>query len=175
VASTVDPVAGAYTIEHLTDRIEEEARVYLDRIAEMGGAPEAIRRGYLAGEIAREAYRTARAREQHAEVVVGVNDFREGNAQFSLFPHGRRRRGAVAAQRISPGEETRQAARVRRFRTARDPSAVAEALDRLRSTTERGGNVMPDVLSAVRAGATLGEISDLWRAAFGEQPPSRTF
>ena len=173
IPSTVDPVGGAYEIEHLTDRIEEEARQYLDRIESMGGAPEAIRRGYVAGEIAREAYRVARARESREEIVVGVNDYRDGNPAFSLFP-ARKGRG-TSAQRISPAEEGRQSARVRAWRASRDASAARGALDRLRSTTIAGGNVMPEVLSAVRAGCTLGEIADLWRELFGEQPPSTAF
>jgi methylmalonyl-CoA mutase N-terminal domain/subunit len=173
VGSTIDPVGGAYEIEHLTDRIEEDAREYIDRIETMGGAPEAIRRGYVAGEIAREAYRIARAREQKAEVVVGVNEFVEGNPSFSLFPE-RRGRG-TSAQRISPAEEARQAARLRRWRRDRDAAAASAALDRLRASTRAGANVMPDVLAAVRAGSTLGEIADVWRQEFGEQTPSRTF
>jgi len=173
VGATVDPVGGAYEIEQLTDRIEEEARQYLDRIEAMGGAPEAIRKGYVAGEIAREAYRVARARERREELVVGVNQFTEGNPAFSLFAD-RRGRG-TAAQRISPAEEARQAARVRRWRASRDAAAAAQALDRLGRTTDDGGNVMPDVLAAVRAGCTLGEIADRWRRSFGEQPPSRSF
>jgi methylmalonyl-CoA mutase, N-terminal domain len=173
VASTVDPLGGAYEIEHLTDRIEAEATAYLERIEQMGGAPEAVRRGFVAGEIAREAYRVARAREARRELVVGVNDFREGNPAFSLFP-GARGRGTTA-QRISPTEEARQTTRVRRWRRTRDAPAAAAALARLRRTTEQGGNVMPDVVAAVRAGSTLGEIADLWRELFGEEPPSRAF
>ncbi|MGP8077396.1 MAG: methylmalonyl-CoA mutase [Thermoplasmata archaeon] len=173
VGATVDPVGGAYEIEHLTDRIEEEAGKYIDRIETMGGAAEAIRRGYVAGEISREAYRIARARERKEEVVVGVNEFREGNPTFSLFSE-RRGRG-TSAQRISPAEEGRQSARVRRWRKARDGGAATKALDRLRRTTEEGRNVMPEVLSAVVAGCTLGEVADVWRALFGEQPPSREF
>ncbi|HTP53549.1 MAG TPA: methylmalonyl-CoA mutase family protein [Thermoplasmata archaeon] len=173
VGSTVDPVGGAYEIEYLTDRIEAEARQYLDRIDAMGGAPEAIRRGFVAGEIAREAYRIARARERKEEVVVGVNEFTEGNPSFSLFSE-RRGRGTTA-QRISPSEEARQAARVRRWRRERDATAATAALEKLRTTTRSGKNVMPELLAAVRAGCTLGEVADLWRGEFGEQPPSRSF
>ncbi|MGB6499909.1 MAG: methylmalonyl-CoA mutase family protein [Thermoplasmata archaeon] len=173
VASTVDPVAGSYAIEELTDRIETEALGYMERIEGMGGAAEAIRRGYVAGEISREAYRIARARERNEETVVGVNEFTEGNPAFSLFP-GRRGRG-TSAQRISPAEESRQAARMRRWRSSRDAAAASAALDRLARTTDSGKNVMPEVLAAVVAGSTLGEIADVWRLRFGEQPPSRTF
>jgi methylmalonyl-CoA mutase N-terminal domain/subunit len=171
VANTVDPLGGAYEIEYLTDRIESEAREYLDRIDRMGGALVAIERGFVSGEIAKEAYRVARAREQKEEVVVGVNEYAEGNSQFSLFPEagGSGARG----QRITPAEERRQAQSVRRWRSERDGAAVERALDELRATSERGTNVMPSVLAAVRAGVTLGEIADLWRSVFGEQPPSK--
>jgi methylmalonyl-CoA mutase N-terminal domain/subunit len=172
-ASTVDPLAGAYEIEQLTDRIEEEARSYLDRIESMGGAPEAIRRGFVAGEIAREAYRIARAHAVKSEIVVGVNEFTEGNPGFSLVRSDRGGRGF--GQRISPAEEARQIARVRSWRRARDPKRCSAALSRLRRTTEAGANVMPDVLGAVMAGATLGEIADVWRELFGEETPSRAF
>ncbi|MGP8076095.1 MAG: methylmalonyl-CoA mutase [Thermoplasmata archaeon] len=173
VTNTVDPLGGAYEIEYLTDRIEAEAREYLDRIEQMGGALAAIERGFVAGEIAKEAYRVARARERKDEVVVGVNEFTEGNPKFSLFPHSG---GAgVRIQRVTPTEERQQVAGLRAWRRERDRSAAEQALQELTSTTDRGGNVMPTVLAAVRAGCTLGEIADVWRACFGEQPASRAF
>ncbi|HTW55656.1 MAG TPA: methylmalonyl-CoA mutase family protein [Thermoplasmata archaeon] len=173
VPSTVDPLGGAYEIEELTDRVEAEARGYLERIEAMGGAPEAIRRGYVAAEIAREAYRVARALEARTEVVVGVNEFGEGNPGFSLFSH--EAGGGRSGQRIAPAEESRQVARVRAWRRGRDGPKTESALAALRRTTEADQNVMPAVLAAVRAGATLGEIADIWRALFGEEPPSTAF
>jgi methylmalonyl-CoA mutase, N-terminal domain len=172
IGSTIDPVGGAYAIEQATDRIEEEASEYLARIETMGGAVAAIDRGFFAGEIAREAYRVARARERREETVVGVNEYPEGNPEFSLFPGSRK---GVSGQRIAPEDEARQVKRLARWRRERDAALSAAALDRLRRTTESGGNVIPEVLAAVVAGCTLGEISDIWRVAFGEQPPSRTF
>ncbi len=173
VPRTVDPVGGSYTIEALTDRIEAEAREYLDRIEALGGPLAAAERGFYASEIAREAYRVARAREAGTEHVVGVNVHQEGNPSFTLFPA--EGRGKVRGQRIRRIDETRQITRVRRWRRERDARAVEAALDELVRTTERGANVMSATLAAVRAGATLGEISDRWRAIFGEQPPSRSF
>ncbi len=172
VASTVDPLAGSYAIEEATDRLETQARDYLGRIEAMGGALAAIDRGYFAGEIAREAYRVARDREAGREIVVGVNAFREGNPRFSLTEPGR---GGVRPERITPAEERRQAERVRRWRRSRDAAATAAALEALAHATEAGANVVPGVLSAVRAGATLGEVADVWRRQFGEQPPSTAF
>ncbi len=172
VASTVDPAGGAYAIEEATDRIESEAREYLARVEAMGGAVVAIERGFFAGEIAREAYRVARARERGEETVVGVNRYREDNPSFSLFPGPGR---GVAAERISPDDEAAQVRRVARWRRERDPARGRDALDRLRRTTESGANVVPDVLAAVVVGCTLGEVADVWRSVFGEQPPSHAF
>ena len=171
VASTVDPLGGSYAVEHLTDRIQEEAEEYLARIDAMGGALAAIDRGFFSAEIAREAYRVARARERHDEIVVGVNAFSEGNPRFSFFPGEKGGR----FERISPAEERRQIARVTAWRRTRDAKATGAALEELRVATRAGENVVPRVLRAVSAGATLGEISDVWRSLFGEQRPSRAF
>jgi len=173
VANTVDPLGGSYAIEELTDRIERDAREYLARVEGMGGAVAAVERGYFASEISREAYRVARARERKEEVVVGVNQFPEGNPGFSLFPEGRGR--GVEVQRITPTEERRQVTAVRAWRRRRDSKKASATLDALRKGTAKGENTLPLVLAAVRAGATLGEIADTWRVLFGEQPPSRAF
>ncbi len=173
VPNTVDPLGGAYEIEELTDRIEAGARDYLDRIEAMGGALVAIERGFMAAEIAREAYRVALARERKEEIVVGVNEFTEANPRFGLVS-GTGTRGSLG-ERITPSQERGQIAGVRRWRRERPERACRAALDRLRSATERGENVMPFVLAAVRARATLGEIVGVWREQFGEQPASRAF
>ncbi len=171
VASVVDPLGGAYEIEYLTDRIQSEAEEYLARIEEMGGALVAVDRGYFAGEIAKEAYRSARAREAGEELVVGVNAFSEGNPGFSLFPG----EPGGRFQRISPAEERRQLHRVRAWRRTRDARRSVEALAELERSTRAGENVMPGVLAAVVAGATLGEIADTWRGLFGEQRSSQAY
>jgi methylmalonyl-CoA mutase, N-terminal domain len=173
VPSTVDPLGGAYEVERLTDQIQSEAEEYLARIESMGGALAAIERGFVAAEIAREAYRVARARERREEVVVGVNEFTEGNPAFSFFP----RRGGKGAgfQRVTATEERHQVGRVHRWRKQRDEAKSSAALARLSTATEGGENVMPYVLTALTAGATLGEVSDTWRSLFGEQPASRAF
>jgi len=173
VANTVDPLGGAYEVEYLTDRIEGGAREYLARIEEMGGALPAIERGFFAAEIAREAYRTARAREAKQEVVVGVNDYLAGNPNFTLFPETGGR--GVAVQRITSAQERRQVRSVRRWRAERDAAGTQSALERLERGTRADENVVPYVLASVRAGATLGEIADVWRTLFGEHTPSRAF
>ncbi|MGI0052917.1 MAG: acyl-CoA mutase large subunit family protein [Thermoplasmata archaeon] len=173
VPSTVDPLGGSYTIESLTDRVESEVQGYLDRIASLGGALAAVERGYFQSEIAREAYRSARARESKEEFVVGVNAHPEGRPEFSLFP--KRGRAGVEVLRVTPEQERHQIARVRRFKRARDRPRTAAALEELGRATDRGDNVLPAVLAALMARATLGEVAGLWRERFGEYPPSRAF
>jgi methylmalonyl-CoA mutase N-terminal domain/subunit len=173
VANTVDPVAGSYEIEYLTDRIEREAQDYLDRIEAMGGSVVAVEKGFFQAEIAREAYRVARALEAEEELLVGVNAYREGNRQFSLFP-GTQQRG-VEAQRLTPRQEADQIERLRRWRKARDPRKADAALAALQRATRQGENVLPHVVTAVRSRATLGEIAGQWREIFGEHRPSRQF
>jgi methylmalonyl-CoA mutase, N-terminal domain len=171
VASTVDPLGGAYAIEALTDRLEQGARDYLARIDAMGGALVAVERGYFTREIAEEAYRIARAREKGEELVVGVNRFAEGDPAFSLFPSKHPRRRPARAEQEA--RERRQRERLARWRRARDARQVEGSLDRLRRETDTGSNVMPAVLAAVGAGATVGEIAEVWRSLFGEfRPPS---
>ena len=97
----------------------------------------------------------------------------EGNREFTLFP-GEGGRG-VAVQRITPAEERAQVDALRRWRRRRNAAKVRAALGALDRATGAGENVMPRVLACVRAGATLGEVADTWRARFGEQPPSRAF
>jgi len=174
IPSTVDPLGGAYAIEYLTDRIEKEAREYLARIEEMGGSVVAIEKGFLQSEIAREAYRIARARESKEEIVVGVNDFTEADPDFALV--GARRRGrAERFQRVDPKLEARQARALARFRARREPAKAAAATEALVRGTHAGENVLPLVLAAVRSNVTLGEIAGAWRDEFGEHKPSRAF
>jgi methylmalonyl-CoA mutase, N-terminal domain len=173
VASTVDPLAGSYEVEWLTDHIESGARTYLDRVAEMGGSLVAVEKGFFQSEIAREAYRVARARESREEKVVGVNVYTEGNPKFSLFPNAGKKGTPVL--RITPEQEARQIARVHRWRRQRDEERARAALDALRAGTSKGENVLPLVLTAIVRGSTLGEISDVWRELFGEHRPSRAF
>jgi methylmalonyl-CoA mutase N-terminal domain/subunit len=174
VASTIDPLGGAYEVEYLTDRVESEAQAYLDRIEQMGGALVAVEKGFFQAEIAREAYRIAKAREAKEELVVGVNAFPEGRPEFTLFPDeatGKRGRGLT----ISPELERTQRRDLAAWKSGRDAKKTRTALDTLCRETERGSNVMPPLLAAVRAGATLGEVAELWRELFGEYRPPRTF
>jgi methylmalonyl-CoA mutase, N-terminal domain len=178
VPSTVDPLGGAYEIEYLTDRVESEARGYLDRVEEMGGAVVAVEKGFPQAEIAREAYRIAKAREAKDELVVGVNAFPDGNLDFQLFPEeakAGRGRSRGRGLTISPELERTQKRDLAAWKRARDARTVEAALDHLRKETEADRNVMLPLIDALRAGATLGEVADVWRALFGEYRPSRTF
>jgi methylmalonyl-CoA mutase, N-terminal domain len=171
VPSTVDPLAGAYEVEYLTDRVESDAREYLARIESMGGALVAVEKGFYQAEIAREAYRYARELEARQRLVVGVNDRTEGRSDFSLFHRGRGPR----LLRVTAEQESRQRRAVQRWRRSRSEEKVRRTLGELEAETRAGRNVLPATLQAVRAGATLGEVADLWRREFGEHRPSRTF
>ena len=160
VVSTVDPVAGSYAIESLTNEIESQASHYLTRIDEMGGLLRAIEAGYVQGEIQKAAYEFQQAVEKKEQIVVGVNDFvgsTEGN-EPRIIP----------ILRIDAQIERSQIARLSALRAKRDTvrakSALAE-LQRRAATTE---NLLPAILAAVEAYATVGEISDALRRVFGE-------
>jgi methylmalonyl-CoA mutase N-terminal domain/subunit len=156
VTNTVDPLGGAYFIEHLTDRMEAEANAYIVRIVDLGGWLAAFARGYPMREIADTSYRDQQALERKERVIVGVNEF--------VTPENR----PIPLLRIDPAVERQQIERLRRVRAARDEAAARRALDTLRRTTEQGGNTMPAIVEAVKARVTLGEICDVFRAVYGE-------
>ncbi len=162
VTETPDPLAGSYFVESLTDELERAATEYLDEIDAMGGTLAAIEAGYQQRQIQEAAYRRQRAVESGDEVVVGVNRFVDGPAP------------APPLQRIDPDEEGRQADRVRRVRARRDPAAWQRAVDRLVATAQGEENVMPALVEAVHAQATLGEMSDALRSVWGEHRESIT-
>jgi methylmalonyl-CoA mutase N-terminal domain/subunit len=157
VARTADPLAGSYLVEHLTDRIEEEARRDLEEIERRGGAARAI--DYMQREIQTAAARFQREVESGARVVVGVNRFREEES-----------RPAVPATDFS-GLEREQRAALARVREARDSSAVERALSALASAAAGTEPLMPRILAAVRAMGTLGEISHTLRKVWGSFDP----
>ncbi len=156
VTHTVDPLGGAYFIEHLTERMEAEAGAYIARIDEMGGMLAAIDRGYPMREIAEASYRYQQGLERKEQVIVGVNEF--------VSPEDRR----IPLLRIDPAVERRQIERLHRVRATRDQAAARRTLDALRRVTEQGGNTMPAIVDVVTARGTLGEICDVFRAVYGE-------
>jgi len=160
VANTIDPVAGSYAIESLTNEIESQASHYLTRIDKMGGMLPAIEAGYVQGEIQKAAYEFQQAVEKKEQIVVGVNDF-VGSTEGTDAR-------IIPILRIDAQIERSQIARLGALRAKRDTvrakSALAE-LQRRAATTE---NLLPAILAAVEAYATVGEISDALRRVFGE-------
>ncbi len=156
VTETPDPLAGSYYVESLTNELEAAAWAYLDEIDGLGGTLAAIERGFQQREIQEAAYRVQRAVDSGDQVVVGVNKFRDD--EVSTPP----------THRIDPEGERRQIEGVRRIRSERSAEAWEAAMDELERVAVDDGNLMPAILAAVRAYATVGEISDRLRVAWGE-------
>ena len=156
VTNVSDPLGGSYYIEELTDQIERSAIDYIRRIDEMGGALQAIETGFLQAEIQNSAYRHQREVERGERVIVGVNRFRqETGEQSPVF-------------RIDPDIERAQVTAVRELRSRRDAAACEHSLRALKAAAEGSENLMPLILTAAGAYATVGEISNTLRGVFGE-------
>jgi methylmalonyl-CoA mutase N-terminal domain/subunit len=156
VPATPDPLAGSYYVERLTNQLEEAADDYLAQIDAMGGALKAIDGGFQQREIQEAAYRTQREVESGAQVVVGVNRYRDDEVHTPEL------------QRIDPAGEREQVERLRRVRRERDHDAWQGAMDRLHESASGGQNMLPAIIEVVKARGTLGEVSDALRAVFGE-------
>ena len=159
VAKTADPLAGSFYIESLTDELERVATEIIAQIDDLGGAVAAIEAAFPQGEIEEAAYQTARSIEAGDQVVVGVNAFESSSAE------------GVPVLVVDPGLETDQIARLKSRRTARDGAAVSAALAEVRSAAEGDANLLPPVKVALRAKATIGEVSDVLRGVFGVYRP----
>ncbi len=158
-ADTIDPLAGSYFIESLTDELEAKAVEYIDRIDKLGGAVQAIENGYQQREIHDAAFRYQQAIETKQQIIVGVNDFTvEEDHHDELL-------------KVDLALEERQKERVAGVRAERNQAAAQAALDRVGQVARDGGNLMPAIIDAVRAYVTLGEISDALRNEFGEYRP----
>ena len=160
VADSIDPLAGSYYIENLTNKIEEEAMKYIERIDELGGAPKAIDKGYIQKEIQNSAYNYQMAIESQEQIVVGVNKFQIKEDQHKDI------------LRVDPEMEKLQREKLSKLRNERDNEKVEETLNTLRKSAEGKENLMPCIVEAVRAYATLGEICDVLREVFGEYEQS---
>jgi methylmalonyl-CoA mutase, N-terminal domain len=156
VPQTIDPLAGSYYIETLTNEIEARADEYLAKIDAMGGMLRAIERGFVQQEIQNAAYEYQRAVDQGQSVVVGVNRFELEEEK------------PIPIQRIDEALEARQVERVRAVRARRDATPWQAALKDVEDGARSGANLMPRILAAVEASATVGEISDAMRRVFGE-------
>ena len=156
VINTVDPFAGSYAIEALTDRMESEAFAYIDKIDEMGGMVAAIEQGFPQKEIAEASYRFQRQLDSGEKIMVGVNDYTvEEETPIDLM-------------RVHADVEQTQVEKVRARKAARSQDRVSSCLEAVRSTAKGDGNLMPVMLEAVKAECTVGEISDVFRQVFGE-------
>lgn len=160
VADSVDPLAGSYLVEMLTDEIEQRAEAYLRIIDEMGGALAAIERGYIQAEIQEAAYRYQRAVENGEEIVVGVNAFQvEETVELERL-------------KVDPAIEEAQRQRLRQLRQQRDAQRVSELLSRLETAARCEENLMPLFIACVESDITLGEICGALRKIWGEYRPS---
>ncbi|MEF8855408.1 MAG: methylmalonyl-CoA mutase family protein, partial [Haloarculaceae archaeon] len=158
VADTIDPLAGSYYVEALTDDLEAEARDLLDRIDEHGGMRSAIEDQWVQRQIQDTAYERQQEIEAGERIVVGVNDFQVDEED-------------VDVEDVSPAGRTKQLSRLETVRKNRDDEAVDASLAALREAARGDENLMPPIVDAVKAYATTGEICDAMREVFGEYQP----
>ena len=156
VTNTIDPLGGSWAIEALTDRIEQDAFVYIDRIDELGGIINAINTGYPQKEIADSAYRYQQQLDAEEKIIVGVN-------KYQVPPEER----PLELLKIEPEVERSQIERVKKIKAERNQTTVSEHLGRVHAAARNGTNLMPPLIEAVKAACTLGEISDVYRDVFG--------
>jgi methylmalonyl-CoA mutase N-terminal domain/subunit len=154
VANTIDPMAGSYFIEALTNQMEEQAWEYIRKIDEMGGMVAAIERGFPQAEIAESAYKYQKQIDSREKVIVGVNKYATEHSPITIW-------------RMKPEIEERQLRRLREVKQVRNNSKVKECLYQIRKASQDGENLMPYLIDAVREYATIQEICDIWRNVFG--------
>jgi len=160
VADSVDPLAGSYLVEYLTDEIEARARDYIERIDEMGGALAAIENGYIQREIQESAYTFQKALEGHHQILVGVNDYQIDESI------------ELESLNVDPAIEQGQINRLKRFKANRDDQVIQTLLTGLEDTARSDRNLMPVMIDCVEQAVTLGEICGVLRKVWGEyQPP----
>ncbi len=162
VADFIDALGGSYAIEHVTSEIERRAQIYLDEIDRLGGVVAAIEQGYQQREIERRAYEHQRAVEKGDRVVVGVNDFVSAEE------------APIEVATIDPALERDQVGRLRAMRARRDAAEHGRAIRALGDAARVTDNLLPPIVAAVKAMATVGEIADALREVFGEHHPTRT-
>jgi methylmalonyl-CoA mutase N-terminal domain/subunit len=163
VANVIDPLAGSYFVETLTDRMEEEAEAYFQKIEDLGGVIPAIEKGFFQKEIGEAAYRYQLELERMEQIMVGVNKHVEDEET------------PIEILKIDPEVEREQCERLRTLRAERDNDRVKRALEAIREAARGRDNLMPRFLEATRAYATLGEIIEALKDVFGEYPESRIF
>jgi methylmalonyl-CoA mutase N-terminal domain/subunit len=159
VADTIDPLAGSYLIEYLTDQIEQHAMEYIHKIDDLGGALKAIEQGYIQGEIQEAAYQTQQAIEKEQQLVVGVNAF-QNDEKITL-----------ERLKVDPAIEQSQCLGLQKLRNQRDAGKVSQLLSQLEITARSDENLMPRFIECAENDVTLGEICSVLRQVFGEYHP----
>ncbi|HOU05733.1 MAG TPA: methylmalonyl-CoA mutase family protein [Smithellaceae bacterium] len=160
---SIDPLAGSYMVEALTDKIEKQVNDYLEKIDNMGGTLKAIEKNYIQKEIQQSSYRFQKEIESNERVYVGINKYTMEEAPPANLLKVDMKGGQVEAEKL------------RKMRAARDAKRWGKALENLRKVSENNENVMPAVIEAVKAEATIGEICDVWREIYGEYKPKQSF
>ena len=156
VTDTIDPLAGSYFVEYLTDEIEKRVWEYIDKIEAMGGAIKAIESGFIQNEIAKSAYEYQMKIERKEKIIVGVNEFKTDEKQkIEIF-------------KLNDEAIKKQIERLKKLRSERDNDKVKNSLKKLRECALLGENLMPAIIECVEAYATIGEISDTLREIWGE-------
>lgn len=156
VTDTVDPLAGSFFVESLTDEIEAAAQLYIEKVDAMGGAVEAIEKGYIQNEISTAAYHHQLEVEAGSRIIVGVNKFTQ------------EAEGITEVMKIDESIRKYQAEQIRLLKIQRNSENVSKKLEELRQAAASSNNIMPFILASVEEYATLGEISDVLRSVFGE-------
>ncbi|MBN1250031.1 MAG: methylmalonyl-CoA mutase family protein [Anaerolineae bacterium] len=161
VADVIDPLAGSYHLEYLTNEIEQRANGYIATIDDLGGAPAAVEQGYMQAEIAESAYQAQLAIERKAQVIVGLNEFQEEEDEVE-----------ITQLKVDPAVEQQQRERLAELRRGRDQTRVSAMLDQISSAARSPGTpLMPLFIAAVEADCTLGEICGVLRDVWGEYQP----
>lgn len=160
VTETIDPLAGSYYIESLTDQIEEEAMKYIEKIDELGGMPQAVEKGYVQKEIQNSSYKYQMEVESNERIVVGVNKFQTEEKHHEDI------------LKVDPEVERLQKEKINKLKSTRNNDEVKKNLANLKKLAKTDENLMPYILSAVKSYATLGEICDVLRSVFGEYEQS---
>jgi len=164
VINTIDPLGGSYFVETLTDQMEEDAYKYFDRIKSLGGVIPAIDKGFFQKEIADAAYKYQHEIEKNERTIVGINDYVLKDEELT-----------IPILEMDPEGEKRQFERLKSIRTNRDKVRYEQSLDKLKNAAEGEENLMPYIMDAAKAYATLGEICDVLREVFGEYEEPPTF
>ena len=157
VTNVVDPLGGSWFIEELTDKMEKEVFDYFDKIEDLGGVIPAIEMGYFQKEIARSSMEYQKKVEDNQRIIVGINDFIKKNEQIN-----------IPILEINPETEILQVEKLNRLRLERNNDHVEKCLEEIKITAKNGKNLLPSIIEAAKAYATLGEVVDVLKIEFGE-------